>query len=178
MRPPLLQASLADGVRQGYQQLADQRDKQKEVLGFIVDLAVAGLPISKWTSSGIKSALAETFGNNPRLQQALQVPLEQMFDKTTGKLTDQGKKDIVDALGTEEGSLEIAKNAANQLNESLMKQINPDDYDRKQIDTDYKLVWIGISTIRDKKRQEEMSAARASRCRERRNAGSFCRNLS
>ncbi len=151
-RMAMLQASLADGVRQGYQQLADQKEKQKEVLGFIVDLAVAGLPISKWTSSGIKSALAETFGNNARLQQALQVPLEQMFDKTTGKLTEQGKKAIVDALGAEEGSLEIAKNAANQLNESFMKQINPDDYDRKQIDTDYKLVWIGISTIRDKKK--------------------------
>lgn len=147
----MLQASLTDGVRQGYQQLADDKAKQQEMLGFIVDLAVAGLPISKWTSSGIKKVLSETFGDNPKLQEALKTPLEQMFDKTTGKLTDAGKKAIVDALGQEEGNLEIAKNGANQLVESFMNQIDPNDYDRGKIETDYNLILIGIGTIRGKK---------------------------
>lgn len=147
----MLQASLTDGVRQGYQQLADDKAKQQEMLGFIVDLAVAGLPISKWTSSGIKKVLSETFGDNPKLQEALKTPLEQMFDKTTGKLTDAGKKAIVEALGQEEGNLEIAKNGANQLVESFMNQIDPNDYDRGKIETDYNLILIGIGTIRDRK---------------------------
>ena len=32
-----------------------------------------------------------------------------------------------------------------------MNQISKGDYDRKQVDTDYKLIVIGISTIREKR---------------------------
>jgi hypothetical protein len=148
----MLQAALTDGVRQGFEQLAKDQAKMKEVLGFLLDLAVSAVPLSKWTSAGLEKVLTDVFGNNPRLKDALKTPFEQLFDKSTGKLTDAGKKALLDSLGVDRGNLEIARNAANKLNEGFMNQISEQDYDRKQVDTDYKLILVGISTIRSKEK--------------------------
>jgi hypothetical protein len=146
----MLQAGLTDGVRQGFEQLARDQAKVKETLGFLLDLAVSAVPFGKMTSDGLQKVVTETFGNNPRLQEALKAPLEKLVDQGSGKLTDEGKKALLDSLDTPHRNLEIARSAANTLNETFMKQVSPSDYDRKQIDTDYKLILVGITTIRGK----------------------------
>lgn len=147
-RMAMLQAGLTDGVRQGYDQLAKDEAKQKEVMGFILDVALSALPAGKWASDSVEKVITDTFGNSPKLQEILKGVSGTLIDSATGKLTDTAKEKILETLGKDEGSLEIAKNAANKLNESFMNQIDPGDYDRNQIQTTYNQILNGIELAR------------------------------
>lgn len=150
-RMAMLQASITDGVIQGYEQLAADKARQKEILGFFIDLAFAAIPLSKLTSAGIERALKDVFGDNERLRTVLKTPLEQMVNKTTGKLTEQGRRSILDCVSGPEGDLALATYAANQLNQGFMNQLSEQDYDRELVHTNYNVITNGIATIRDKK---------------------------
>lgn len=144
----MLQAGLTDSVRQGFEQLAKDQGKSREALGFVLDLVVSTVPFGKMTKGGLEKALTEAFGHSPRLREALQAPLDKLIDQSTGKLTEEGKKALLDRLDKPHRTLEIARLAANRLNETLTSQVSPNDYDRKQIDTEYKTILNGINSIR------------------------------
>jgi hypothetical protein len=147
-RMAMLQAGLTDAVRQGYQELAKDEKARKQVLGFVMDLALSALPAGKWVSGAAEKVILDTFGNNPRLQEALKGVSGKLIDGTTGKITDAAKEKILSTLGSEAGSVEIAKNAVNQLNENFMKQLDEKDYDRNQVQTTYNQILNGISIAR------------------------------
>jgi hypothetical protein len=148
----MLQAGVTDGVRKGYQKLADDDARQKEAIGFLLDLGFAAVPVGKWTSGAMEKGLVDMFGDSPAVREALKTPLEQMVDKTTGKLTDQGKKAILDSLGKERGNLEIFKSTANQLNEAFINQIDKKDYDRNDIKMNYNVILDGIDKVRNREK--------------------------
>lgn len=136
-RMAMLQAGVREGVRQGYSDLAKSEAKQKEVAGFMFDLALSALPAGKWASSAAENVIADTFGATPKVQDALKGLSGKLIDKGTGKLTDEAKSTILATLGQDEGNLAIAQKAANNLNDSFQRQIDPKDYDANQIVSTY-----------------------------------------
>lgn len=143
-RLAMLQASLSDAITQGYDKLNADEAKSKEVLGFVLDLALSALPVGKWTSSSVEKVITDTFANNPKLQDALKGLSGKLVDTATGKLTEGAKKTILDTLGKEEGSLEIAKNSVNRLNQMFAGQIT-DAADQTDLKTDYVTIYEAIT---------------------------------
>jgi len=143
-RLAMLQASLSDAITQGYDKLNADEAKKKELIGFVVDLALSALPVGKWTSASVEKVIVDTFANNPKLQDALKGLSGKLIDATTGKLTDEAKKTIVDTLGKQEGSLEIAKNSVNHLNQMFAGQIT-DAADQTDLKTNYVTIYEAIT---------------------------------
>ena len=149
-RMAMLQAGLTDAVRQGYEKLATDEAARKQVMGFVLDLALSALPAGKWAQAPVENIIMTTFASSPKLQDALKGLSGKLIDSTTGKLTDEAKKTILDTLGKEAGSLEIAMNAVNQLNDTFMKSLDEKDYDRNQVQSTYNQILNGISIARAK----------------------------
>lgn len=147
-RLAMLQAGLTDGVRQGFEQLASDQAKAKEAVSFLLDLAISAVPLGKLTSEGVQKALTDAFGDSPRFQAALQAPLDKLIDTGSGKLTDAGKKALLEGLDTEHKGLEVARNAAERLNHSFMNQVSPQDYDVEYLDTKYQQILDGVTNMR------------------------------
>ncbi len=139
-RLAMLQASLSGAITQGYDKINADQKKQEEMIGFVVDLALSALPASKWTSASAEKVISETFADSPKLQEALKGLSGDLVGSATGKLTEQAKATIVGTLGEEEGSLEIAKNSVNRLNDMFAGQIT-DDADQTDLKTNYVTIY-------------------------------------
>lgn len=140
----MLQASLSDAITQGYDKLLADEAAGKKVMEFVVDLALAALPVGKWTSGAVEKALADAFAHSPRVQEVLKGLSGHVIDSATGALTDQAKKAIVDALGEEEGGLAIARETVNGLNQQFAAQIT-DEADKTDLKTTYITIYEAIT---------------------------------
>jgi hypothetical protein len=143
----MLSASLTDGVRQGYTELAKDEAAKKEMLGMVVDIALAGLPVSKWAAKPVEDLIRNTFPSQP-MQEALNGLAGKLIDAPVGKLNDAAKKQIVDALGKSEGNLAIAQNLSNDLHNAFFNQVSSSDYDKEFAQVSYNQILNGIQLAR------------------------------
>ena len=139
--------ALTDAVRQDNIGLAKSEAARKQLLGMAVDIALAGLPIGKWTSSAAEKLIGQAF-TGQGVQVALKGLSGKLIDTATGQLTDEAKRQIVDALGKDNGNAEIAKNLANSLHDGIFNQINETDYDKEFMQNAYTGILGGIQLSR------------------------------
>ncbi|HJT98338.1 MAG TPA: hypothetical protein VJ696_08485 [Rhodanobacteraceae bacterium] len=143
----MLSASLTDGVRQGYTELAKDEAAKKEMLGMVVDIALAGLPVGKWAAKPVEDLIKSTFPSEP-MQEALKGLAGKLIDTPVGKLNEAAKKQIVDALGKSEGNLAIAQNLSNDLHDAFFNQVSDSDYDKEFAQVAYNQILNGIQLAR------------------------------
>jgi hypothetical protein len=143
----MLSASLTDGVRQGYTELAKDEAAKKEILGMVVDVALAGVPLGKWAAKPVEDLIKNTFPNES-VQEALKGLTGKLIDTPVGKLNDAAKKAIVDALGKSEGNLAVASNLSNDLHNAFFNQIASSDYDKEYAQVAYNQILNGIQLAR------------------------------
>ena len=143
----MLSASLTDGVRQGYTELAKNEAAKKEILGMVVDIALAGLPLGKWAAQPVEDLIKSTFPNT-QVQDALKGLTGKLIDAPVGKLNEAAKSAIVDALGKSEGNLAIAANLSNDLHNAFFNQIANSDYDKEFAQVAYNQILNGIQLAR------------------------------
>jgi hypothetical protein len=146
-RLAMLSAALTDAVRQDNMELAKNEAARKQLLGMVVDIALAGLPLGKWTSSAAEKLIAQAF-TGQGVQDALKGLSGTLIDTATGQLTDKAKAQIVDALGKDNGNAEIAKNLANSLHDGIFNQISEADYDKEFMQNAYTAILSGIQLSR------------------------------
>lgn len=116
-RLTMLGGAMLDGIKQGYIDLAKDEAATKALVGFVVDVALAAVPVPKLISDGGKAAVSGLF-KNEAIDKALQSVVGNVIDKQTGQLTDAGKAAIVKALGSQAGGLEAQKSVADAMIES------------------------------------------------------------
>jgi hypothetical protein len=115
-RLAMLGSSMFNGIEQGYMDLAKDEAATKALVGFVVDVALAAVPLSKFISDGGKEAVSGVF-KNKAIDDALGRVTGAVIDSSTGKLTAAGKAAIVEALGPEAGGLEAQKAVVNAIME-------------------------------------------------------------
>lgn len=140
-RLSMLQASMSDAITQGFDKINADAAKKKEFMTFALDLALSALPIGKWTTDGVENAIKKAFPNSPNVQEALK-GLSGKLLETAGptKLTEEAKTAIVDALGKEEGGLEIAKETVNGFIETVQTNLT-DPADKADFTSTYLAVY-------------------------------------
>jgi len=119
-------AGADDAITQGFNALQARDDAQQAMVSFIVDLALAGIPLDK-AKGAVADVLGEVFGN-PRVSDALKGVSGGIIDSATGRLTTEAKEALTGALGTDEAELLDQQGASNALREALSAGI--DDQDR------------------------------------------------
>jgi hypothetical protein len=115
----MLGAALRDGVKTGYLDLKKDEEARKAFIGFIADVALAGLPVSKLTDGAVKNALSDVFAND-KVRGALEGVTGEIVSKATGTLTDKAKSAIADALGADKAFLENQKVSVNNFIEGAI----------------------------------------------------------
>jgi hypothetical protein len=116
-RLTMLGGAMLDGIKQGYVDLAKDEAATKALVGFVVDVGLAALPLSSMISDGGKAAVSGLF-NNKAIDDALGRVTGKIIDSQTGQLTEAGKAAIVEALGDEAAGLEAQKSVADAIIES------------------------------------------------------------
>ena len=144
----VLAAGLTDGVRQGYADDAKARAAQKELLGMVVDIALAGLPAGKWVNGAVEKSLKAAFPDSQKLQDVLNGLSGKLVDTSQSKLTGEAKKAIVDALGARAGNLEIARNTANDLKNSFFNAIDDQTPEKANMQTRYNEILDAVAIAR------------------------------
>jgi hypothetical protein len=144
----MLSAAITDGVRQGYVDQAKAQAAQKEILGFVLDIALAGIPAGKWVNKAVEDKLKATFPTNAKLQDVLNGLSGKLVDKGQSKLTDDAKKAIIDALGPKAGNLEIARNLANELRAGFFNSIGDQNPEKLVLETQYNQILNGLQLAR------------------------------
>ena len=110
---------MLDGIKQGYIDLAKDEAATKALVGFVVDVALAAVPLPSMVSDGGKAAVSGLF-NNKTIDDALGRVVGNVIDGRTGELTEAGKAAIVDALGDEAAGQEAQKSVADAMIESAI----------------------------------------------------------
>jgi hypothetical protein len=97
-RLAMLFASLDEGVRLGYTQMAANDKAKKELWGMALDIVLAGIPATKWAEAPVSQWIKNAFQGNSRVQDALNGSLNKLIETPYGKLTDTAKSNLIDAL--------------------------------------------------------------------------------
>lgn len=118
-RLSMLMGAADDAITQGFNELKAKEDAQAEMVSFIVDLALAGIPVGDKAKDSVAGMIGEIF-SNPRVTEALKGVSGSIIDSTTGYLTDEAKAALTDALGEDEAELLDQQGASNALREALM----------------------------------------------------------
>jgi hypothetical protein len=118
-RLSMLMGAADDAITQGFNELKAKEDAQAEMVSFIVDLALAGIPVGDKAKDSVAGLIGEIF-SNPRVTEALKGVSGSIIDSTTGYLTDEAKAALTDALGEDEAELLDQQGASNALREALM----------------------------------------------------------
>jgi hypothetical protein len=127
-RLAMLFASLDEGVRLGYTQMAANDKAKKELWGMALDIVLAGIPATKWAEGPVNQWIQNAFQGNSRVQDALNGSLNKLIETPYGKLTDKAKSDVIDALvkSGDDKNQAAYKVFANGLRNSVTAQL-PDD---------------------------------------------------
>lgn len=118
-RLTMLGGSMLNGINEGYIDLAKDEAATKAMVGFVVDVALAAVPLGKYVSDGGKAAVSGLF-NNKSIDDALGRVVGDVIDRQTGQLTEAGKAAIVEALGSEAAGLEAQKSVADAIIEQAI----------------------------------------------------------
>lgn len=121
-RLSMLMGAADDAITQGFNELKAEEDAQAEMVSFVVDLALAGIPAGDKAKDAVSGLIGELF-SNPRVTEALKGVSGNIIDSATGYLTDEAKQALTDALGADEAELLDQQGASNALREALLSGI-------------------------------------------------------
>lgn len=133
----VLSAATYVAVDNGFEQLAADQKAQQEAIAFMVDLALAAVPLSSRLSSAASGTISELFANNPLVSEALDGLTGEVIDQATGQLTDAAKDQLYEALESDSdlaGLLE-RQTVADSFRDTLLTAI-VDERDRAEIQRD------------------------------------------
>jgi hypothetical protein len=127
-RLAMLFASLDEGVRLGYTQIAANDKAKKELWGMALDIVLAGIPATKWAEGPVKQWIESSFQGNSRVQDVLNGSFNKLIETPYGKLTDGAKSDLINALvqSGDDKNQAAYKVFINGLRDSVTAQL-PDD---------------------------------------------------
>ncbi|MDO5289728.1 MAG: hypothetical protein Q4F13_08865 [Pseudomonadota bacterium] len=145
-RLSMLLAASSDAITQGFQDIKDKQDAQKAMVGFIADIALAGIPLGDKAKNAVGDMLGEVF-NNPDVSKALKNMSGQVIDQATGKLTEAAKQELAKVLGEDGASMLDQQSASNALNRALPNGVN-DSLALSQITGKAETIATGINTWR------------------------------
>ncbi|WP_149196044.1 hypothetical protein [Luteimonas suaedae] len=118
-RLSMLMGAADDAITQGFNDLKAKEDAQKELVSFIVDMALAGVPVGDKAKDSVAGLLGQVF-SNPQVTEALKGVSGNIIDSATGYLTTEAKQALTDALGEDEAELLDQQGASNALREAMM----------------------------------------------------------
>lgn len=133
----VLSAATNVAVDRGFEALASDRAAQQEAIGFIVDLALAAVPLSSRLSAAASGTISELFADNPLVKDALDGLSGQIIDQTTGQLTDEAKQALYENIGSDEelAALFERQTIADAFRETILTAV-ADERDRADIKRD------------------------------------------
>lgn len=118
----MLMGGADDAITQGFNSLKQQEEAQEKLLAFIVDLAVAGIPVAGRAKESVAELLGEVF-ESPAVTDALKGLSGKIIDSATGQLTTEAKEAIAEVVGEDEAELLGQQEASNALREAMMSGI-------------------------------------------------------
>ncbi len=146
-RLAMLSAASADAITQGFHAIEDDKKAQQDLIGFIADVALAGVPMDK-LKDGVAGMLGDVF-DRPAVKDALKGISGELVDSATGKLTDSAKEKLADALGKDETNMLTQQAASNAFRSAILNGIeNQDRYGDVKSDT--LTILNGIEAWRDR----------------------------
>ncbi|MDH5833449.1 hypothetical protein [Luteimonas kalidii] len=122
-RLSMLMGGADDAITQGFNELKAREDAQTEMVSFIADLALAGIPVGDKAKDAVSGMIGELF-SSPQVTEALKGVSGSIIDSTTGYLTDEAKQALTGALGEDETELLDQQGASNALREALLTGIS------------------------------------------------------
>lgn len=90
----VLSAASDVAVDRGFEALQADIDAKKEAIAFVVDLALAAVPLSSRLSAAAEGQIGSLFANNPLVKEALSGLSGEVIDQATGQLTDAAKTQL------------------------------------------------------------------------------------
>lgn len=118
----MLMGGADDAITQGFNSLKEQEEAQEKLLSFIVDLAVAGIPLAGRAKESIAEMLGEVF-DSPAVTDALKGLSGKIIDSATGQLTTEAKEALAEVVGADEAELLSQQEASNALREALLSGV-------------------------------------------------------
>jgi len=115
----MLMGGADDAITQGFNSLKEREEAQEKLLSFIVDLAVAGIPVASKAKESVAELLGEVF-DSPAVTDALKGLSGKIIDSATGRLTTEAKEAIAEVVGEDEAELLSQQEASNALREAMM----------------------------------------------------------
>ena len=118
----MLMGGADDAITQGFNSLKEQEEAQEKLLSFIVDLAVAGIPLAGRAKESIAEMLGEVF-DSPAVTDTLKGLSGKIIDSATGQLTTEAKEALAEVVGADEAELLSQQEASNALREALLSGV-------------------------------------------------------
>jgi hypothetical protein len=122
----MLSGAAGVAISKGFEDIADRKDAQKQMLSFIADLALAGIPLASKSKDAVADMLGEVF-DNKNVADALKGMSGKLFDSATGKLTDAAKEKLAEVVGADEAEMFTQQEAANAFRKAIKGGIENQD---------------------------------------------------
>lgn len=119
----MLMGGADDAITQGFDSLKAREEAQEKLLSFIVDLAVAGIPLAGRAKDSIAELLGEVF-ESKAVTDALKGLSGKIIDAATGQLTKEAKEALAEVVGADEAELMSQQGASNALREAMLSGID------------------------------------------------------
>lgn len=111
-------AAATDAVTQLGLDLKGDADARKALVNFAVDLALAAVPAGGAASGAVKKALTDMFGEGV-MAQVVSRTGGALVDKATGRMTEEARTALNDALGRDDAALTASAGGANWVLNAL-----------------------------------------------------------
>lgn len=100
----LLSAANNHAVTRGFEEVASSLEQQRELVGLVFDVLLAGVPLGDRIGSKLETAITDNVAEGI-FRDALTGVGGDLVDRSTGKLTDTAKAEILDSLTGDERDL-------------------------------------------------------------------------
>lgn len=100
-RLAVLSAGTSAAITDQWNAIREDEEARKAAIGFVVDLALAAVPVGDLASGRVKAALANILPEGA-IRTAVEGLSGQIVDEATGRLTDDAKQQLADALGADQ----------------------------------------------------------------------------
>jgi hypothetical protein len=125
----LMLASLTEGVRLGYTQLASEQNAKQQLLAMVVDTVLSGIPESQWADKAVSAVLKTAFSDNSPVLKVINAYKGPLIDAATGQINSTLKQQIIGMLGSEQGNLQLDTLFSNELIHTTVNELNSADVD-------------------------------------------------
>lgn len=144
----VLVAATDVAVDRGFEALTADRQAQREMIGFFVDLALVAVPLGSRLSDRTSNAIAELLPEDSFARQAVEGLTGEIIDRTTGRLTATAKQQLYELFDSDEELAELyeREKVADTFRETMLSGV-ADERDQAAIQRDANGLADDISEI-------------------------------